>query len=141
MDLYLTRTLTGLAASDDAGREILRRIKVGSVVKAEIVRPRNLRHHRQFFALLNLVWSSAGDWPSVEDLLIELKLKLGITRDVIIRESGEVVKVLGSISFANMDQSQFDAFYERAVTALCDIAGGIDGEALRAEVLQQLAAA
>ncbi len=140
-DLYLIRTLSGLAAHDDAGREVLRRIKLGTVVKAEILRPRNLKHHRQFFALLNLVWSSAGDWPSVEDLLVELKLKLGITKDVVVRESGEVVKILGSISFASMDQTAFDAFYNRAITALCEIAGGIDEGMLRQEVLQQLAAA
>lgn len=139
--LFLTRTLSGFAAGDDAAKEVMRRIKVGSLVKCEIVSPRNLALHRKFFALLTVVWQAAGDWPTVEDLLIELKIKLGITEEVVIRESGEVVKVLGSISFGRMKQAEFDAFYERALQALCVIAGGIDSDMLRQEVLQQLAAA
>lgn len=138
---YLTRTVSGLSASDDAAKAVLRKIKLGEVVKVDIQRPRNIKHHRQFFALLNAVWAAAGDWPSVEDLLIELKLRLGITKDVIVRESGEVVKVLGSISFASMNQDEFEAFYEGALQALCQMAGGIESDMLRQEVLQQLAVA
>ncbi len=140
-DLYLTRTLAGFVANDDAAKEIMRKIKVGKIVKCEITTPRNMRHHRKFFALLTTVWQAAGDWPTVDDLLIELKIKLGITKDVVIRESGEVVKVLGSISFAAMDQAAFDTFYERAIQALCFMAGGIDSEMLRQEVLNHLAVA
>lgn len=140
-DLYLIRTVAGLAAVDDAGKEILRKIKMGKVVKCEVTQPRHLSHHRKFFALLNTVWAAAGDWPTVEDLLVELKIKLGITRDVIIRESGEVVKIVGSISFAAMDQAAFDAFYENAIKALCFMVGGMDPGMLRDEVLKQLAAA
>jgi Protein of unknown function (DUF1367) len=140
-DLYLTRTLAGFAAHDDAAKEILRKIKVGKVVKCEITTPRNLHHHRKFFALLTTVWQAAGEWATVEDLLVELKIKLGVTQDVVIRESGEIVKIVGSISFAKMDQTAFDEFYERSIRALCKMAGGIDSDMLRQEVLQQLAAA
>lgn len=140
-DLYLIRTLSGFAAIDDAGKDLLRKIKLNKVVKCEIAQPRNLAHHRKFFGLLNTVWTAAGDWATVDDLLIELKIKLGLTTDVVIRESGEVVKVLGSISFAAMDQLAFDTFYERAIQALCLMAGGIDSDMLRQEVLRNLAAA
>ncbi len=111
-EIFLTRTLSGRAAADDAARELLRRIRLGRTVKADVTSPRNVKHHSKFFALLNTVWSATGDWPSVEDLLIELKIRLGITKEVVIRESGEVVKILGSISFASMDQDAFDKFYE-----------------------------
>jgi hypothetical protein len=140
-DLYLVRTLAGLTASDDAGKEILRKIKIGKHVRCEISQPRNIQHHRKFFALLNTVWQAAGDWVTVEDLLIELKIKLGITKDVVIRESGEVVKIVGSISFAAMDQIEFEAFYEKAIQALCVMAGGIESNALRQMVIEQLAVA
>jgi hypothetical protein len=139
-EIYLTKTVNGLSPADDAAREILRKIKLGKVVKAEVVQPRNLRHHRKFFGLLNLVWQAAGDWASVEDLLIELKIKLGITKDVVIKDSGEVFKVVGSISFAAMNQHAFDEFYERALQALCELAGGIESDMLREEVLRQVAA-
>lgn len=139
--MYLIRTLAGLAAADDAAKDILRKIKIGKVVQCEVTQPRNVKHHRKFFALLHTVWSAAGDWPTVDDLLIELKIKLGITREVVIRESGEVVKIVGSISFAAMDQEAFDAFYESAIKALCFMVGGMNPGMLRDEVLKQLAVA
>lgn len=140
-DLYLVRTLAGFAAVDDAGKDLLRKIKIGKMVKCDVSQPRNIKHHRKFFALLNTVWSAAGDWPTVDDLLIELKIKLGITREVVIRESGEVVKIVGSISFAAMDQEAFDKFYESAMQALCFMVGGMDPGMLRDEVMRTLAAA
>lgn len=140
-DIYLTRTLTGFAAADDAARDALRKIKLGRIVRCEVTAPRNIKHHRKFFALLNTVWEATGDWASADDLLIELKFNLGITRELVIRKTGEVVKIVGSISFASMDQDAFDTFYERAVQELCFMAGIIESEHLRQEVLHQLAAA
>lgn len=140
-DIYLTRTLTGFAAADDAALAALRKIKLGRTVRCEIAAPRNIQHHRKFFALLNTVWAATGDWVSVDDLLIELKFNLGITRELVIRKTGEVVKIVGSISFASMDQAAFDAFYESAIQELCFMAGGIESDHLRQEVLHQLAAA
>ena len=140
-DLYLTRTMAGLSAVDDAGKEILRKIKLGKMVRCEITQPRNIQHHRKFFALLNTVWQAAGEWPTVDDLLVELKIKLGITKDVVIRQSGEIVKIVGSISFASMDQLEFDKFYERAIQELCLMTGVIESDMLRQLVLQQLAVA
>ena len=139
-EIYLTRTLSGLSATDETAATLLRGIKLGKVVKADISQPRNIKHHRKFFALLTIVWQASGEWPSVEDLLIELKIKLGITKDVVIRESGEVVKIVGSISFSKMDQKQFDKFYEQSMHALCEIAGGIEYEDLRNEVIRQVSA-
>ena len=63
--------------------------------------------------------------------------------EVIDPATGEVLKVvkLKSISFARMDQVEFEAFFERALRTLSEMAGGIDYEILRNEVLSQLAAA
>lgn len=141
MDIFLTRTVSGLAPADDAAKDALRKLKIGKAVRANISVPRNIAHHRKYFALLNTVWAATDAWPSPEDLNIELKIRLGITRDVIVRSTGEVVKIIGSINFASMDQAAFDQFYNRALRELCQIAGGIEFEALRDEVLSQLAAA
>lgn len=137
----MRKGLRHLEPVDEAGTEALRKIKLGKVVRCEITQPRNVQHHRKFFALLTTVWNASGEWPSVEDLLIELKCRLGITREVILRDSGEVVKVVGSISFAKMDQGQFDVFYEQSIRELCRMAGGIEEQALREAVLEHLVAA
>ena len=145
MELYLTRTLNGLSASDDASRTALRKIKHGSTVVADIRRPRNVKFHRKFFAMMNLVWESAGDWPSVEHLLDDVKVAIGHCekRQFVNRNTGETYEYTRpkSISFANMNDDEFEKFYERALVALCDLAGGIEAEYLRNEVLNQLAAA
>lgn len=145
MQLWMERTLTGLKACDEAGADLLRKVKFGRTVRVEITVPRNVQHHRKFFALLNLVWSSAGDWPTLEDMLDELKYRLGHYERcrIVDRETGEVFDYcrLKSISFASMDQTEFDEFYEKALRELCKMAGGIKHDTLRNEVLTQLAVA
>lgn len=137
----MRRSVAGLEAFDDQGTDILRKIKVGEVVQCEVTKPRNLAHHRKFWALLNTVWECAGDWSSPYAILIELKVRLGHVQKVVIRETGEIVSVPKSISFAAMDQTEFDAFYEKALFELCKMAGGIEPAALREHVLQNLATA
>lgn len=139
--VYLLRTVAGLEAQDDQGKDVLRKIKVGELVMCDITKPRNLGHHKKFWALLNCVWECAGDWSSPYAILIELKVRLGHVQKVVIRETGEVVSVPKSISFAAMDQTAFDDFYEKSLMELCKMAGGIEPSALREYVLQSLATA
>lgn len=145
MNIWMTRTLKGLEPHDDAAAASLRRLKLKDVFKVEITKPRNIAFHRKFFALLNLVWSATGDWANVTELLDDLKFNLGHyeRRRIVDRKTGEVFEYikLKSISFAAMDELEFDAFYESALLELCAMAGGIEFEALRSEVLNQLAAA
>ena len=140
-DLYLRRSLKGLEACDEQGVNVLRRIKVGDVVACEVTQPRNLAFHKKFFALLNLVWQASGEWSSPYALLIELKVNVGHVSQAVIRETGEVVHVPKSISFAQFDETSFSDFYEKCLVKLCEMAGGIDEQALRDEVMNELARA
>lgn len=56
MEIHLVRTSLGLQAYGDEDYEMLRKIKIGSVVKANIVQPRNIKFHRKFFSLINAAW-------------------------------------------------------------------------------------
>lgn len=141
MDLLLAKTLTGLAPADDASRDDLRGVKLGQILRCKVHRMRNGAHHRKFFALLSTVWSACDQWPTVESLLVDLKFRLRHTDDVLLVSTGEVVRVPKSISFASMDQTEFDQFYALAIRELCEMAGGIDEDALRGAVLEQLGAA
>lgn len=140
-ELFLQRSVGGLKPCDDAGIEALRKIKVGEIVQCEISRPRNLAHHRKFWALLNVFWQATGDWSSPYGVLIELKVRLNHVQEVLIRETGELVKVPKSISFASMDQGEFEVFYDRCINELCIMGGGIEEDALRQEVLTELSRA
>lgn len=146
MKIWMQRGLRGLEAHDDMGVEVLRRLKQGATVQVEITKPRNILHHRKFFALLNLVWSTSGEWKNVDALLDDLKKRMGFYEELgelTDSATGEIVKVvkLKSIAFARMDQLMFDSFYEQALRELCAMAGGIEFDVLRNEVLNQLAAA
>jgi hypothetical protein len=146
MQLWLERTVAGWKAADDLSASTMRKVKVGKVMRAELTTPRNLAHHKKFFALLNLVWSSAGDWKSVDSLLDDLKRRMRHYETIgewVDDETGEVkiIVKLKSISFAHMDQTQFEDFYEQALRELCAMAGGIEYDVLKQEVLNQLAAA
>lgn len=141
MDIWLTKQMNGmLAPLDDYAREKLRKVKVGAQVLADVRQPRNGPHHRKFWALVTTVWQATGDWGSPEELMDDLKIELGLCKERVCKRTGEVYKRPGSISYAEMDQLKFEEFYERALGVLCEMAGGIEHAALRAAVLDQLAA-
>lgn len=138
-DVMLVKRLNGLHAADDAAADVVRALAQGEVIRANIRKPRNLQFHRKFFALLQLVYESTELWPSVDELLIDLKFRLGHV-DAVQLSSGEVVKLPKSISFAKMDDVEFSQFFDRSMRVLCEMAGGIEEDGLREAVLQELAA-
>jgi hypothetical protein len=82
--------------------------------KCDIRRARNPDHHRKGFALIKLIFDSQEKYRTIEDLLVELKLQTGWYREHI-RANGEIIYVPKSISFADMDQLEFEAFYETLI--------------------------
>jgi hypothetical protein len=66
-----------LIPCDDAASAMLMKIKHGDVVQVEIKRPRNIMHHRKFFALINLVFENQAKYESPEHLLAALKASVG----------------------------------------------------------------
>lgn len=137
----MERTVHGLKAADDQAVSVLKRVKIGEVVRCEVSSPRNLAFHRKFWALLTKVWECSGDWSSPYALLIELKVNVGHVSRATIRQTGEIVYVPRSISFAAMSEEQFTEFYEKCLAKLCEMAGGIEIEALRDEVISELSRA
>ncbi len=139
-DVMLAKRLNALVPADEQSAELIRGLAQGEIIRAKVTRPRNLLHHRKFFALLQLVHSATDQWPSVDALLVELKFALDHVEHVQL-SSGEVVRLPKSISFAKMDDLEFQQFYDRALRVLCELAGGIPEDMLRETVLQELAAA
>ena len=145
MEIWLHRTIHGFAAHDDAAREYLRKVKLGDVVKCEVIRPRSVKYHRRFFGMLNTVWQACGDWQTVDELLVELKFRAGLVdkQRVIDKGTGEVLAEIikpRSISFAAMSDDEFRAFVDRCITIICEqMVPGLDDSVLRDEVLRAVA--
>lgn len=128
--------LGSLRPADEVGEDALRKIGNGEVVSIELKRPRNIKHHRMFWALMTIVHSNMDEarYPSVEDLVAAVKIAAGL-RTRIVLPNGEVGFIPGSIAFHKMDQSAFSEFYDR----VCDLIAkhflpGVTSDQLRAEV-------
>lgn len=120
MKIYCRVTDTGLIPKYDSDGDEKHRLAVGEDVLVEIKRPRNYEFHKKFFALIRLTFDNLPErlhhmlnvW-SEEDLLVCIKLDLGLAT-TIYHGGRECIK-LGSISFAAMDNTKFEQFYNRAL--------------------------
>lgn len=126
----------GLHPVDEAGQEAMRGLGETEIVSVEIKRPRNLQHHRKFWALMTIVHDNMDGerYPTVEDLVAAVKISAGL-RTRIELPNGEVGFIPGSIAFHKMDQAAFGAFYDR----VCDLLAkhflpGVTSDDLKAEV-------
>ena len=137
-----TKHLGALRPADILADEAFAKIPTGQIVFVEIKRPRNIQHHRLFWALMTVVHDNLDHarYPTVEDLASAVKIATGL-RTRIELPNGTVGFIPGSIAFAKMDQTGFDAFYNR----VCDLVAehflpGVETEALKAEVSQMIGA-
>lgn len=104
---------------DSDGVEALHNIPQGELFSITIVRPRNIKMHRKFFKMIQEVFYAVSDiqkslngWTNVDYMLDEIKIELGHCRKCV-RKDGTISYMPLSISFANMDQSAFELFYNK----------------------------
>lgn len=120
MEIYCQVTDVGLVPMYDSDLDEKHRLRIGDAVLCKITKPRNYEFHKKFFALVRLVYLNLPEhlheqlnvW-SEEDMLAAIKLDLGLATTQIY-DGREVIK-LGSISFAKMDETEFQRFYDRCV--------------------------
>lgn len=140
MDIYCRVTDIGLIPMYDSDLDEKHRLRIGDNVLCTIKRPRNYEFHKKYFALLRL---TVANLPHLiqqqmqifteEDLLDCLKIDLGLftTR----WHGGRQIVKTGSISFAKMDNTEFEKFFSRSVDAILRIyLRGTERQALIEEV-------
>ena len=140
MDIYCRVTDIGVIPMYDSDLDEKHRLRIGDNVLCTIKRPRNYDFHKKYFALLRL---TVANLPHLiqqqmqifteEDLLDCLKIDLGLftTR----WHGGRQIVKTGSISFAKMDNTEFEKFFSRSVDAILRIyLRGTDRQALIEEV-------
>ena len=110
--ILVVKHLGALRPVDEHGETVLHGLGQGEIVGIELKRPRNVLHHRKFFAMLSVVLKNQEHYKSVQDLLDVCKLRTGHCRTV--QTKNGAIRIPSSISFAAMDQSAFEAFYQRA---------------------------
>ena len=81
----------------------------------EVKKARNPAFHRKAFALINAMYENQERFDTMEDFRCELKIMTGSYKDYI-RQSGEVVYIPKSWSFADMDEIEFGELYGKLLS-------------------------
>jgi len=103
-----------LGPATKTDQEIFEKFRGTTWYKVDARKARNPGHHRKGFALLNLIFENQERYRTIEDLLVEVKLKAGWYTEHI-RSDGAITYIPKSISFADMDQLEFEAFYSHLI--------------------------
>ena len=120
MDILCRVTPAGLVPMYDSDYDEKKRLKEGETVMCTVRKPRNYSFHKKFFALVRLTFNNLPERlvrmlniRSEEDMLDAYKLELGLY--TLVWHGRRPVVKLGSISFAAMDETKFQKFYDRCV--------------------------
>ena len=141
MDIFCKVTPGGLVPLHDSDLDLKKRLRVGSVVRCKVSNPRNYEHHKKFFAMVRLTFDNLP-LPLVEkwnirneyDMLRRFKRDLGYFTNTI-NEYGEHEIEYLSISFAAMEQHEFEQFYNQCIDlVLFKYIKGIDKQDLITEI-------
>ena len=123
MEILCRVTPTGLVPMYDSDLEEKKRLRVGETVLCNIKKTRNYEFHKKFFALVRLTLDNLPEQLAErlgicdeEDMLAALKLELGLFTTAWYQHT-QVVK-LSSISFAHMDETEFQVFYNRCLNII-----------------------
>lgn len=120
MPYIMRKHFNSLRPAERAAEDALARMKNGAFVWVTAKRIRSVKHHRLFFAVLNLVHENLPErfgnvFPRPENLLDAIKLTLGYHKPLI-DINGEIVgQTLDSIDFARMGQDEWTIFFDRAM--------------------------
>lgn len=112
------RTYEGFLPANDMAQAFFAKCKLGELVTLEAKRPRRLRHHRLYFAILNLISDNSDPHITPDEALFFAKLASGTGR-WIEDTKGREHFIPGSISFAKLDQDGFEAFVQASIPPLC----------------------
>lgn len=126
-ELVLTKAPGGaLIPADPQAAEFIGKLKLGAGVRAQVKLQRNPKFHRKYFALLNLAFDA---WEPAEATYKGQKVGKNFDQfrndivvlagfyEMAVNLKGETRLTAKSISFASMDQDEFDALYN----ATCNV--------------------
>lgn len=115
-DVYMRVVPGGLMASNGAEASKLEDL-VGKEVRAVISQPRNLGFHKRYFAMLKVGHDMASTEFNMEQFRLYVQAGAGYCE--FIQGPNGLVAVPRSISFASMDQTEFEKLYFEVLNFIC----------------------
>ena len=136
MEILVVRTINNLLKpAFDEDLEHFKKLPKDGYFEIKYTKRRNVRFHRKFFALLKIAFENQSDYRLMEDLRRDLTITSGHYEEVVNKITGEVYKIAKSISFSNMDESEFNQIYNDVKEVVIKWLG-IDNEQLTNELEQ-----
>ena len=136
MDILVVKTINGLLKpAFDEDLDSFKKLPKDGYFEIKYTKKRNVKFHRKFFALLKIAYENQSDYRLIEDLRRDLIITSGHYEEVVNAITGEVYKISKSISFSNMDETEFSKIYEDVKDVIIRWIG-IDNETLNNEVEQ-----
>lgn len=122
MKLLVKRTSTGLVPVGDVSYEEAKKLKMGESYEVTVKRPRNLRFHRKYFALINTAW----DYQTEEIKAQCFSNSSKAFRDTILLNTGfcdriysykynAYVDIPRSVAFGSMSEDEFEQVYSKTL--------------------------
>lgn len=118
MKITLIKTLNGsFKPAYDTDYENAKKIKPNEPYEFEFKKPRNYKFHCKFFALINMVFQNQEVYSNIDDMREDLIADAGFYYTVIDMHGNERKKAK-SISFAAMDEIEFNDLYSRVIDSI-----------------------
>lgn len=118
MKLSIVKTLSGaFKVAFDSDYENAKKIPVNQPFEIEYKKRRNYQFHKKFFALIEMVYQNQERYNNKEELREHLTIASGyfnISYDL----DGFETKKAKSISFASMDEIEFNQFYNAVIDTI-----------------------
>jgi len=132
--IFLRRILPGFAPADAASDEQTKKYKLGTICRAEVVKPRNYRHHCLFMSLLTITFENQEKHTDPQSFRRAIAFEAGHVREFQTLD-GEILKVPLAYSYDELpDESDFDKAFAAAMDVCARILHGMDREELAREV-------
>lgn len=120
-DVLLQKWDGKLIGSDSHSEEFLATISNGEVVRCEIVRPRNERHHRLAFALMREVFKNQSMYATFQCFYDAIKMATGCFDTYYVQDFDGVYREtrrMRSLAWHMMDQTEFEEWWNKLLDVI-----------------------
>lgn len=140
MKVLCTKNLRGgLDPTDEEGKTVFSKWKVGDCLWAEVRKARNGKYHKLYMALLHLVFENQERYANFEVFRKAVEFAAGHV-EVIPSLDGEPLMQVRSIAWDQLDEIEFGKLFPLVMRICVDtFLQGTDMEYLRDEVLRYAA--
>jgi two-component SAPR family response regulator len=118
MKIFMVKGLNNnLICAYNSDYDAFKKLKTNQIIEVEIKQKRNVKFHKKFFALINLAYHNQDTYNNIDDMREDLIIDAGFYRTTDNKRSETVKKAL-SISFASMDDIEFNELYSRVADVI-----------------------